>query len=146
MAQANGAGERGGAPGGPVATISAGIVVTGNVQCSGELQISGQVDGEVRCATIVIEASGVVRGGISADRLRVSGRADGAIEAGDLAVEPGGTVSGEVAYARLKIAAGGIIEGTVAHRGEARPAADEKPLKLVDQIESANPRRVYVDS
>ena len=140
-----GASGQGGAHATPVATISAGIVITGNVECSGELQISGRIEGDVRCATVFVDASGVVEGAIEAERLRVCGSVNGTTRAGDLAVEAGGTVVGETSYERLKVAAGGIIGGAFTHNPRVQGREDEKPLKLVEQTDSANPRRVYVD-
>lgn len=128
-----------------VATVSNGIVITGNVECTTELQISGRVDGEVRGVTVFIDPDGIVSGGVSAERLRVSGTVDGTIKVGDLAIEAGGRVSGEVSYARIKIAAGGVIEGNFNMIADAKSSVEEKTLKLVDQPDSSNPRRVYVD-
>ncbi len=127
-----------------VATISSGIMIQGNVECEGELLISGTVTGEVRCTTIVIDEHGTVDGSIEAERLRVSGSAHGAISVSDLAIEVGGRVGGETTYARLKIVSGGIIEGTFIHRPNETSGSAEAPFKLVT-VPDANPRRVFVD-
>lgn len=132
--------------------ISAGITISGNVACAGDLQISGRIEGEVRGATIFVDEGGVVEGAVEADRLRVCGTVTGTIKVGDLAVESGGVISGETSYERLKVASGGVIEGSFSPRGtaagqagaSATGAADgESPLKLVGN--PVNPRHVFVD-
>ena len=140
----NGNGSAGGQAGTP-ATISAGIVVTGNVSCEGDLQISGRVEGEVRGATVFVDQGGVIDGAIEAERLRVCGAVNGSITVNDLAVEAGGVVAGETSYERLKVASGGIIEGSFSHRRSNQPAEVEPPLKLVTSPAPANPRHVFVD-
>ncbi len=128
-----------------IATISSGVTITGDVDCAGELQISGRVNGQIRAAAVFVEAGGEVNGGISADRLRVSGSVEGTLKVGDLAIEPNGEVRGDVQYGRLKIAAGGFIEGTFARSGAQPASAEERSVKLVPSPEADNPRRVYVD-
>lgn len=129
-----------------IATISTGVTITGDVDCAGELQISGRVNGEIRAPAVFVEVGGEVNGGINADRLRVAGSVDGTLKVGDLAIEPNGEVRGDVQYGRLKIAAGGFIEGKFARSG-VQPAAvaEERSVKLVPPADTENPRRVYVD-
>lgn len=148
----NGSGQS--APAATPSAISAGITVNGNVSCTGDLQISGRIEGEVRGVTIFVDDGGVVEGAIEAERLRVCGTVTGTITVGDLAVESGGAITGEISYERLKVASGGVIEGQFSHRGTAQPqgqsastsatAGDgDAPLKLV--AKPVNPRHVFVD-
>ncbi|SOB86517.1 protein CcmA, bactofilin family [Sphingomonas guangdongensis] len=131
-----------------IATISAGVVVTGEVTSAVDLQIDGQVTGDVHCDTLYLGESGVVKGNIRAERIRVSGTVDGNITAGDLAVEAAGRVRGDIGYVRLKVTAGAVVEGTLKHRGSDAGSAvtETAPLKLVEKPEAApQPRRVFVD-
>ena len=137
--------KRNGADGSGAATLSSGITITGDVECAGELQISGKVNGAVRAPAVFVEAHGEVRGGIIADRLRVAGLVDGEIRVADLAIEPEGEVRGDIEYGRLKIAAGGIIEGKFTRANSHATVAEEKTVKLVARTEADNPRRAYVD-
>ena len=130
---------------GNVAIISTGIVITGNVECEGAMQISGRINGEVRCPTVFVDEGGIVDGAIEAERLRVAGVVNGSVTVDDLAVEAGGTVSAETSYERVKIASGGIITGSFTHRAKPQTGEGDASLKLVTQKSSDNPRRVYVD-
>jgi cytoskeletal protein CcmA (bactofilin family) len=128
----------------PVASISFGIVITGDVECTTELLIAGRVQGNVRCSTVVVDEGGAVTGGIYANRIRVSGAVEGTIESGDLAVEAGGRIAGTITYSRLKVSAGGIVEGNFTHRDGEASTAENSNLKLVE-AGRANPRRVYFE-
>lgn len=129
------------------ASITAGIVITGDVECAGALQISGRVQGEVRCPTVFVDEGGSVLGGVHAERVRVSGTVEGTIEAGDLAIEPGGRVSGTIGYARLKVTAGGIAEGNLQHRGSeaVQPSGKGEKRRAVEEIAGGNRRSIYVE-
>jgi cytoskeletal protein CcmA (bactofilin family) len=127
--------------------IGPGVMITGDVECSTDLQIDGRVNGEVRCSTLFVGEDGTIEGGIQAERVRVSGKVEGTIVAGDLGIEASAQVKGEFVYSRLKVTAGGIVEGTLKHRA-AEAAAEGTSLKLVEPPPSqqpAPPRRVYVD-
>jgi cytoskeletal protein CcmA (bactofilin family) len=128
--------------------IGPGVMITGDVECSTDLQIEGRVAGEVRCSTLFVGEDGCIEGTIQAERVRVSGKVEGAIFAGDLGIEASAHVKGELVYSRLKVTAGGVVEGTLKHRA-ADAAAEGASLKLVEPPpppqQPAQPRRVYVD-
>ena len=140
-----------------VSVIGNGITITGEVQCTTDLQVEGRVNGDFRCASLFLNVGGVIAGTIRADRVRVSGTVEGNIEAGDLAIEPTARVTGDILYSRLKVATGGVMEGTMKRRPSDDTAAfapePAAPLKLVEPeapqpapvAQVAQPRRVYVD-
>lgn len=133
-------------PGGEgAAVIGGGIVITGDVACAGEMQIGGQVIGDVRCATLFIDEAGEVKGNVQAERLRLSGIIDGAVDVGDLAIEATGQALGTVTYERLKISAGGMVNGTLRQREVAATRPADPSLHKVVDLDAAKPRRVYVD-
>jgi cytoskeletal protein CcmA (bactofilin family) len=121
--------------------IGLGVVVTGDVQCDSEMQISGQVNGDVRCKVLFVEAGGQIRGNIWSEQVRISGTVEGNIETGDLAIEQTGKATGNITYSRLKVSAGGALAGTLQQNESATPAAG--PLKLVEPPASTEPRRVF---
>jgi cytoskeletal protein CcmA (bactofilin family) len=130
----------------PTSMIGSDIVVTGNIEAQVDLHIEGRVQGDVRCATLILGEQSEVRGSIYADRVRVSGKVDGAIECKDLAVEATATVTGDVLYERLRVANGGVVEGHM-KRKVSEEAADMGKLKLVEppmpRVEA--PRAVFIE-
>ena len=109
--------------------IGSDIVITGNIEASVDLHIEGRVEGDVRCATLVLGDSSTLKGNVYADRVRIAGTVIGAVETKDLAIEATARVNGDVTYERLRVASGGLIEGTL--KCKASEAGDPL-LKLVE--------------
>jgi cytoskeletal protein CcmA (bactofilin family) len=103
------------APADHVSVIGADILVTGNIDAEVDLHIEGRVQGDVRCATLILGERSSVVGSVYAQRVRVSGTVEGAVETVDLAIEAGAHVKGDVTYSRLRIANGGIVSGRMIH-------------------------------
>jgi cytoskeletal protein CcmA (bactofilin family) len=135
----------------PTSMIGSDIVVTGNIEAQVDLHIEGRVQGDVRCATLILGESSEVKGSIYADRVRVSGKVDGAIECKDLAVEATAQVTGDVLYERLRVANGGVVEGHMRRRAPEEGAAasnnDGGKLKLVEppMQRAEPPRAVFIE-
>jgi len=125
--------------------IGAGIVVTGNIEASVDLQIEGRVIGDVRCATLILGEKSCVQGSIFADRVRVSGRVEGAIGTRDLAVEATAHVGGDVTYSRLRVVNGGILEGKMMRRSIEEHGAEASRLRLVAPGSEAVAEAVFIE-
>jgi cytoskeletal protein CcmA (bactofilin family) len=130
-----------------VSVIGANITITGNIEASGDphladLQIEGTVNGDVRCATVILTETSSVSGSIQAERVRVSGTVEGGIQTNDLAIEATARVSGDIVYERIRIAAGGMVQGTMKWKG-AEPAETGR-LKLVESSSDA-PKAVWIE-
>lgn len=119
---------------GSVSTIGAGVVITGEVECSTDLQIEGRVNGDVRCPTLLLSEGGLVSGSIHAERVRISGRVEGSVDAGDLAIEATAHIKGDVLYGRLKVTPGGIVQGNFQNRGDEEAREEPSGLKLVEPV------------
>ncbi len=132
--------QRAGAEKNQMSVIGADIVITGNIEASVDLHIEGRVNGDVRCATLILGESSAINGSIYADRVRVAGTIDGAIETKDLAIEATARVTADILYDRLKVANGGIVEGHLKRR-PVEHGADAK-LKLVEP--EAEPQREVI--
>jgi cytoskeletal protein CcmA (bactofilin family) len=100
-----------------VSVIGAGISVVGNIEASVDLQIQGKVNGDVRCATLLLGEGSEIRGNVVARRVRVAGMVEGSIETGDLAIEASARVTGDVTYSRIRIANGAVVHGQMRHSG-----------------------------
>ncbi len=134
----------------PMSMIGSDIVVTGNIEAQVDLHIEGKVQGDVRCATLILGENSEVNGSIYADRVRVSGKVDGAIDCKDLAVEATANVTGDVTYERLRVANGGVVEGHMKRRASEESAAgnDGGKLKLVEPTPVSRPeapRAVFIE-
>ncbi len=135
--------ERGDGP--ELSVIGAGITVTGNIEASVDLHVQGRVNGDVRCATLILGERSVIMGSVYADRVRASGTVEGAIETKDLAVEATARVVGDVTYSRLRIANGGIVDGRMTHKPADEESAEGSKLRLVEPEPKAKAQAVYIE-
>jgi cytoskeletal protein CcmA (bactofilin family) len=126
-----------------MSVIGGGITITGNIEAEVDLQIAGQVNGDVRCATLILEENSLIRGSVFAERVRAAGSVEGAVETRDLAVEATARLKGDVTYARIRIANGGIVDGKMTHRPAEEEAGEGSRLRLV---EATPPKRSQAEA
>lgn len=134
----------------PVSVIGADIVITGNIESSLDqhpidLHIEGRVNGDVRCATLILGEGSMIKGSVYADRVRVSGTIEGAVETKDLAIEATARVNGDVAYERLRVANGGILQGNIKCKAVEGHEGSSNKLKLVEPHVEGKATPIYID-
>ena len=98
-------------PPGVPSVISRDLKIVGNLQCAGDIQIEGAVEGDIRSKSVTIGESAQVSGSIHADTVRVSGAVQGEIEANSVTLEKSGKVTGDIIHQTLTIEAGAFLEG-----------------------------------
>jgi cytoskeletal protein CcmA (bactofilin family) len=104
------------------------VVVTGDLVTAENLQVSGRIDGDVRCAELHLAAGGAISGNVVAEEARLAGEVNGTLTATIVAIEATARVSGEVSYATLSIASGARVDGRFAYH-----AAEDEPVAF-DEI------------
>jgi len=95
--------------------IGSGTFVRGRITGTGDLEISGRIEGEVTCSgEVVVESSGIVGASISARRILVRGAVKGDLVAEEAVIlEAGARVVGDLRAPRIAIAPGGMVRGHV---------------------------------
>ena len=102
--------------------IGAGLTVVGRLDCAGDLQIEGRIEGEVRAQGVRIGNGAIVKGTVAAEIVQVAGTIDGNIEAESVIVARTARISGDIAYRSLQIDEGAYFSGTgKPRRKEATP-------------------------
>lgn len=89
--------------------ISAGLYVQGDLRTEGNIEIDGEVEGNIRCDTVTVRRDGVVKGNISANEIFLDGSANGMIKGKNIYVAPGATVSGVLFYDTLTVKDGAAL-------------------------------------
>jgi cytoskeletal protein CcmA (bactofilin family) len=127
--------------------IGSGIRVTGNIEATDDLHLLGKVEGDVRCATLILGEKSVIRGSVYAERVRAAGTVEGAIETKDLAVEATARLNGDITYSRIRIANGGVIDGRMTYRESEEEPGEAARLRLVESGPPAKvePKAVYIE-
>ena len=94
--------------------VGEGVTLSGSFSVPDIASISGQIDGELSARELMVGASGVLRGKITADVVDVRGEVhQDLISNKSLLIRSTGRVTGNVSYVELEIEKGGDIQGTM---------------------------------
>jgi cytoskeletal protein CcmA (bactofilin family) len=91
--------------------IDAWLTITGNLQSEGEVQVDGQINGDIRCAHLVVGKDATVTGNIVAEEVVVRGKVTGVIRANRVILQDSARVESEIFHKRLAIEEGAVFEG-----------------------------------
>src|SRR5690349_4511492 len=83
--------------------VDAWLRITGDLEGEGELEIEGQVIGNVRCKHLVVGAKANLEGNISADQVVIRGKVKGTIRANYVILQHGARVDSEIFHKQLAI-------------------------------------------
>lgn len=87
------------------------LTVTGNIISKGEVQVDGDVQGDVFCSTLIVGDRGRVAGAIVAEEATIHGRITGSINAMEVTLETNSHVEGDICHQMLKLEHGAFFEG-----------------------------------
>ena len=96
----------------PPSLFSSDLVINGNLESSGDVQIDGTIDGDVKSGSLTISGSGVVRGTIEADEVTIAGTVTGQIRARHVVLLKGAKVIADLIQDKLSIEPGAFFEGS----------------------------------
>jgi cytoskeletal protein CcmA (bactofilin family) len=108
--------------------VSADVKMKGSITSLGELDINGQIEGDVRAAALTIGESGAIKGEVIAESVVVKGTVEGRIRGRKVQLCTGAKVRGDIYHASLAIEPNAIFEGAVKHAQD--PMADTIPDAL----------------
>ena len=115
-----------------ISTIAEDLTITGNVTSKGELHLNGQVQGDIRCAALVLGEKAQLEGNVVAEDVIVRGRLIGSVRALTVMLEAKSRVEADLFHKRLSLEQGTHFEG------DSHPSVD--PLSFSPEVRSAEPQ------
>lgn len=94
-----------------VSVISKALKITGQLESTEDIQIDGQVDGDVRGVTVKVGSDAKVKGTVYGEEVEVSGTVEGKIEAKKVVLTSTAHMSGDVVHQDIQIASGAHVDG-----------------------------------
>jgi len=91
--------------------VSSDLTVTGDLVSAGEIQIDGRVEGDIKCASLIIGISGGVTGEVSAQTVRIHGSVSGQVIAKSVFLASTARMVGDITHESLAIEPGAFMEG-----------------------------------
>jgi cytoskeletal protein CcmA (bactofilin family) len=98
------------------------LLITGDVRSEGEIQLDGQLHGDVHCASLIVGESSRLEGGVIAEDVVIRGRLKGSVRALRVTLESKCHVEGDLIHQSLAIEQGALFEG--------KSRRDDHPLSL----------------
>jgi cytoskeletal protein CcmA (bactofilin family) len=106
--------------------IDSWLTITGNLQSEGEVQVDGQINGDIRCQHLTVGKDATIIGNITAEEVVVRGKLTGIIRANRVILQDSARVDSEIFHKRLAIEEGAIFQG------QSRLSEDPLKAELVD--------------
>jgi len=96
-----------------VSILSSDLTVVGNLRTSGDIQVEGTVEGDIRAHLLTVGESATIRGEIVADDIVVNGRVIGKVRGLKVRLTSSARVEGDIIHKTIAIESGAHFEGSV---------------------------------
>ena len=93
--------------------ISKSLKITGELESTEDIQIDGQIDGDVRGVGVKIGQNAKVKGTVYGDEVELAGTIDGKIEAKKVILAATARMTGDIWHQEIKIETGAYVSGTL---------------------------------
>src|SRR5690625_795540 len=93
--------------------LSSDLTIKGNVSTSGDIQIEGTIEGDVRAHLLTVGESATIRGEGIADDVVVNGRVIGRVRGLKVRLTASAKVEGDIVHKTIAIESGAHFEGSV---------------------------------
>lgn len=106
------------------------LTITGNVSAKGEVQVEGQIEGDVRCSSLLLGDKSQVTGNVAAEDVVVRGKVVGSIRGLRVTLQNQCHVEGDIYHQSLAIEQGAFFEG--------RSRRSDQPLEPAPTIAASH--------
>lgn len=97
----------------PASSLSADLHVKGNLRTSGDINIDGQVEGDIRAHLLTVGEGATIKGEVVADDVVVHGRIVGRVRGLKVRLTSSARVEGDIIHKTIAIESGAHFEGSV---------------------------------
>ncbi len=127
--------------------LSNDLTIKGNVVTSGDIQIEGTIEGDVRAHLLTVGESATIKGEIAADDVIVNGTVIGRLRGLKVRLTASARVDGDIVHKIIAIESGAQFVGTVQRQedplgasGSSRPAKGAPPARPRAETREAPPQ------
>ena len=97
----------------PASVLSADLNITGNIKTTGDVNIEGNVEGDIRAHLLTVGEGATVKGECIADDVVVNGRVVGKVRGLKVRLTSTARVEGDIIHKTIAIESGAHFEGSV---------------------------------
>ena len=118
--------------------IGEGLTITGNVASKGEIQVDGEIQGDIHCGSLLLGDTAQVVGDVIAEDIVVRGRVVGSIRGVRVTLQAQSHIEGDIIHQSLAIEQGAYFEG--------KSRRTDNPLEEVKASSAGSPRPAHKPS
>jgi cytoskeletal protein CcmA (bactofilin family) len=96
------------------------LKIVGSVLADGAVEVNGDLEGDLTCASLAVSRKAHIRGSVQADRIVVNGKVEGPIRGRVVVLKSHAHVVGDIMAKTLSIEKGAFFDGRSANAGEAK--------------------------
>ncbi|APX25541.1 MAG: hypothetical protein CML50_09495 [Rhodobacteraceae bacterium] len=97
----------------PASVLSSDLHITGNLRTTGDIQVEGTVEGDIRAHLLTIGESATIKGEVIADDVVINGRIVGRVRGLKVRLTATARVEGDIIHKTIAIESGAHFEGSV---------------------------------
>ncbi|MCR9115185.1 MAG: polymer-forming cytoskeletal protein [Rhodobacteraceae bacterium] len=97
----------------PASILSSDLHVTGNLKTTGDIQVEGTVEGDIRAHLLTIGEGATIKGEVIADDVVINGRIVGRVRGLKVRLTSTARVEGDIIHKTIAIESGAHFEGSV---------------------------------
>jgi cytoskeletal protein CcmA (bactofilin family) len=97
----------------PASVLSSDLHVTGNMKTTGDIQVEGTVEGDIRAHLLTVGESATIKGEVIADDVVINGRIVGRVRGLKVRLTATARVEGDIIHKTIAIESGAHFEGSV---------------------------------
>ncbi len=114
----------------PASVLSADLHVTGNMKTTGDIQVEGTVEGDIRAHLLTIGETATIKGEVIADDVVINGRIVGRVRGLKVRLTSTARVEGDIIHKTIAIESGAHFEGSVQRQDDPlNPGAKAVPAQ-----------------
>jgi cytoskeletal protein CcmA (bactofilin family) len=117
--------------------LSSDLTVVGNLRTTGDIQVEGTVEGDIRAHLLTVGESATIRGEIVADDIVVNGRVIGRVRGLKVRLTSTARVEGDIIHKTIAIESGAHFEGSVQRQDD--PLSTGRPAPGAMRLETPAP-------
>lgn len=110
----------------PASILSADLHITGNMKTTGDIQVEGTVEGDIRAHLLTIGESATIKGEVVADDVVINGRIVGRVRGLKVRLTSTARVEGDIIHKTIAIESGAHFEGSVQRQDDPLNAGGNK--------------------
>ncbi|GGG61501.1 hypothetical protein GCM10011415_04530 [Salipiger pallidus] len=121
----------------PASVLSSDLHITGNLKTTGDIQVEGTVEGDIRAHLLTIGETATIKGEVVADDVVINGRIVGRVRGLKVRLTATARVEGDIIHKTIAIESGAHFEGSVQRQDDplstrgkgSAPAAAPQPAR-----------------